>query len=55
MIGKIIVTLKDGTIRISKFEGHEAVNEAKQKYKFIASEWDYSARTGNPINYYFSE
>lgn len=53
--GKIIVTLKNGKVKVSDFEGTEPINQAKEKYLHIATEWDYSAKTGNPINYYFAE
>lgn len=55
MFGKIIVIHKSGRVSITKFDDLSALSEARTKYTFIASEWDYSARIGNPINYYFSE
>ena len=53
--GKIIITYKDGKVSITDFRGTEPIEKAKEKYLHIATEWDYSAQTGNPINYYFCE
>ena len=52
---KIIVMKKNGQVEIFSCRDYTDFNAAKEKYQFVASEWDYSARTGNPINHYFNE
>ena len=55
MFGKIIIIKANGSYSITPFEGLDPIKQAQAKYKHIATEWDYSAQVGNPVNYYFSE
>ena len=36
-------------------DDYQAIKDAEEKYTYLCSAWDYSARIGNPANYYFLE
>lgn len=55
MTGKIIIEHADGSVETREVHGYTDVEKAKSEYVHIASAWDYTARVGNPINYYFRE
>ena len=55
MNGSIIIERKDGSIEIRECHEYADIERTKREYAYIASAWDYTARVGNPINYYFRE
>jgi len=52
---KVIVEMSDGSVVIFDCPDIPALRKFEKQYKYVASEWDYSARVGNPINHYFTE
>ena len=55
MTGTIIIERADGRVETREVHDYTDVEKANSEYVHIASAWDYSARVGNPINYYFRE
>lgn len=55
MTGKIIIERADGRVETREVHDYTDVEKAKSKYVYITAAWDYTARVGNPINYYFRE
>lgn len=56
MHGKIVIIKADGTHTVTPFAYLEQLEQARAKYKHIATEWDYDPKqTGNPVTYYFAE
>lgn len=55
MTGTIIIERADGSVETRAAHEYADVEKAKSEYVYIASAWDYAARIGNPINFYFRE
>lgn len=55
MTGKIIIERADGSVETREMRENADLEKAKSEYVYIAAAWDYSARFGNPVNYYFRE
>lgn len=55
MTGTIIIERADGSVETRAAHEYADVEKAKSEYVYIASAWDYAARVGNPISFYFRE
>jgi len=55
MIGKIIIENRNDSVTIKDAHSYADVENEKKQSEYIASAWDYAARIGNPINFYFRE
>lgn len=55
MTGTIIIERADGSVETIEVREYTDIEKAKSEFVYIAAAWDYAARVGNPINYYFRE
>lgn len=55
MTGTIIIERADGSVETREMHECADLEKAKGEFVYIAAAWDYAARVGNPINYYFRE
>ena len=55
MTDRIIIEHANGSVEVREAHEYADVERAKSEFVYLASAWDYAARVGNPINYYFAE